>query len=389
MKARAAALTGRPLGHSAGRPSPATAVVILCHWQAESRSRRTRRCHWKRHADTAIICARDSQEAAPPRAGSASGPGAEPAFASTGARRASRRPAAGHCQRGSSPGRAPCQSQTGQGGGARRLRLTSAAPPVGGGPPGRARELTCHRQGDRRPAGALQRGPPSARPRASARAVAECRARLPLGGFQRPASRGIVAAAASVGGSLSHRGSLWRTWLCKLNEAACHYADDRFWPGFRKAMLASDAPVVIPNRIPRSRPRNPIQLSRAPLRPQARPPPLPSLPPAGLERAVCSLHFRGDSYQRISHQHPCPLLLRARLATPLPPPKHPRWPRPNLPAVVHVRRDGARRIPWAGPAAGRLGSAPASARAARRALEAALQCAIRMLACGGLIGCSE
>jgi hypothetical protein len=43
-----------------------------------------------------------------------------------------------------------------------------------------------------------------------------------------------------------------------------------------------------------------------------------------------------------------------------------------------VRRRGARRIPWVGPAAGRLGGAPASARATRRA--AALQCAIRMLA---------
>ena len=149
---------------------------------------------------------------------------------------------------------------------------------------------------------------------------------------------------------------------------------------FRKTMLASDAPVVIQNRIPRSRPRNPIQVSRAPLRPQARSPPRPSLSPAGLERAVCSLHCRGGSYQRISHRahHPCPSLLRARLATPLPPTKHPRWPRPNLPADAHVRRRGARRIPWAGPAAGRLGGAPASARATRRA--AALQCAIRMLA---------
>ena len=33
-------------------------------------------------------------------------------------------------------------------------------------------------------------------------------------------------------------------------------------------MLASDAPVVMQNRIPRSRPRNPIQLSRAPRRPR-------------------------------------------------------------------------------------------------------------------------
>ncbi len=42
-------------------------------------------------------------------------------------------------------------------------------------------------------------------------------------------------------------------------------------------------------------------------------------------------------------QHPCPSLLRARLATVtlLPPPKHPRWPRPNLPgrrACVPPRR---------------------------------------------------
>ena len=154
-------------------------------------------------------------------------------------------------------------------------------------------------------------------------------------------------------------------------------------------MLASDAPVVIQNRIPRSRPRNPIQLSRAPRRPRlGRHCHRPDL---SAQSALCTSAVAAR-YQRISHraQHPCPSLLRAcprhtAAATEAPSMATPESAGPSRMCAAA----GARRIPWVGPAAGRLGGALASARATRRALEAALQCAIRMLACRGLIGCSE
>jgi hypothetical protein len=154
-------------------------------------------------------------------------------------------------------------------------------------------------------------------------------------------------------------------------------------------MLASDAPVVIQNRIPRSRPRNPIQSSRAPLRPRlGRHCHRPDL---SAQSALCTSAVAATSGSRTERSI---LVLRScALASESP---HRCRHRSTLDgharicrAVAHVRRRGARRIPWVGPAAGRLGGAPASARAARRALEAALQCAIRMLACRGLIGCSE
>ncbi len=265
--ARAAGLDGRPRARveaddaersaRPSRPSPATAVAIfarLSHGHGGLGGA-------KRHADTAMAAAtalmapsvRETRRRLQCaswgcRSGLASGPGtgAGPAFqvAPKGARLrvGGAQADAGNC--GSSPGLAPCQSQTGRGGGARRasarrsgLRLTtgslSAAPPFGKRAPGATRSSginlpprACHRQGDRGPASAVppaaatqagmglapprrpaargaSKGPgaPSARPRASARAVAECRARLPLGGFQRPASRGTVAAASVTAGS--------------------------------------------------------------------------------------------------------------------------------------------------------------------------------------------